>query len=222
MRYRKSSHNLSAPSENPNHGHFSSRDDDSTPRRSAAGPPLFTRADRKDSAQFLRFASPEISFPEVVRSGPGENTNVASVKRAPGVSLLRSFSVDQARSNGEGLPRHRGPSRTWTTPPSETPLSTEPVPATITPKDDQAVKQGVPRWRLLPFFRGDSSHTTTPVDPAPTSGEHTDATASSTTCKPRKGDVVCLGYDTLDDKAMRRLEGRSDHRPVIGSFAIYL
>lgn len=47
-------------------------------------------------------------------------------------------------------------------------------------------------------------------------------TANATTWKPRKGDVVCLGYDSLDDRAMRRLEGRSDHRPVIGSFAIYL
>jgi hypothetical protein len=39
---------------------------------------------------------------------------------------------------------------------------------------------------------------------------------------PRKGDVICLGYDTLDDKQMRRLEGRSDHRPVIGSYALYI
>ncbi|KAG6873244.1 hypothetical protein C0995_001264 [Termitomyces sp. Mi166 len=39
---------------------------------------------------------------------------------------------------------------------------------------------------------------------------------------PRKGDVVCLGYDTLDDRGMRRLEGRSDHRPVIGSYAVYV
>uniref|UniRef100_A0A8H8CKZ1 Inositol polyphosphate-related phosphatase domain-containing protein n=1 Tax=Psilocybe cubensis TaxID=181762 RepID=A0A8H8CKZ1_PSICU len=39
---------------------------------------------------------------------------------------------------------------------------------------------------------------------------------------PRKGDVVCLTYDTLDDRGMRRLEGRSDHRPVIGSYALYV
>lgn len=38
----------------------------------------------------------------------------------------------------------------------------------------------------------------------------------------RKGDVVCLKYHTLDDRQMRRLEGRSDHRPVIGSYAIYV
>ena len=38
----------------------------------------------------------------------------------------------------------------------------------------------------------------------------------------RKGDVVCLKYDTLDDRGMRRLEGRSDHRPVIGSYAVFI
>ncbi|KAG5651927.1 hypothetical protein H0H81_006908 [Sphagnurus paluster] len=39
---------------------------------------------------------------------------------------------------------------------------------------------------------------------------------------PRKGDVVCLSYHTLDDRGMRLLEGRSDHRPVIGSYAVYI
>ena len=39
--------------------------------------------------------------------------------------------------------------------------------------------------------------------------------------KPRKGEMVCLSYKTLDDRGMHRLEGRSDHRPVIGTFAVY-
>ncbi|KAK0470028.1 inositol polyphosphate phosphatase [Desarmillaria tabescens] len=38
----------------------------------------------------------------------------------------------------------------------------------------------------------------------------------------RKGDVICLSYDTLDDRGMRKLEGRSDHRPVIGCYAVYV
>ena len=38
----------------------------------------------------------------------------------------------------------------------------------------------------------------------------------------RRGDVVCLSYETLDDGAMRRLMAKSDHRPVIGSYAIYV
>jgi hypothetical protein len=37
-----------------------------------------------------------------------------------------------------------------------------------------------------------------------------------------RGDVVCMSYGTLDDKEMKRLEGRSDHRPVIGAYAVYL
>ncbi|KZW02792.1 DNase I-like protein [Exidia glandulosa HHB12029] len=38
----------------------------------------------------------------------------------------------------------------------------------------------------------------------------------------RKGDVVCISYSSLDDRQMRRLEGRSDHRPVIGQYAVFL
>lgn len=40
--------------------------------------------------------------------------------------------------------------------------------------------------------------------------------------QPRRGEVICLEYQTLDDDAMYRLEGRSDHRPVIGTYAIYV
>ncbi|KAI0073684.1 hypothetical protein K474DRAFT_1666322 [Panus rudis PR-1116 ss-1] len=39
---------------------------------------------------------------------------------------------------------------------------------------------------------------------------------------PKRGEVVCLGYHTLDDRAMQKLAGRSDHRPVIGSYALYI
>ncbi|KIM27535.1 hypothetical protein M408DRAFT_329976 [Serendipita vermifera MAFF 305830] len=38
----------------------------------------------------------------------------------------------------------------------------------------------------------------------------------------KRGEVQCLEYATLSDREMRRLEGRSDHRPVIGHFAVYL
>ncbi|KAF9474672.1 DNase I-like protein [Pholiota conissans] len=39
---------------------------------------------------------------------------------------------------------------------------------------------------------------------------------------PPRGTVTCLSYDTLDDREMRRLEGRSDHRPVIGAYMVYI
>ena len=72
------------------------------------------------------------------------------------------------------------------------------------------------RW-FRPFFsrdgaqqvQADSSGTATPHPPPPPP-------------PPKRGDVVCLKYDTLDDRGMRRLEGRSDHRPVIGSYALYI
>lgn len=38
----------------------------------------------------------------------------------------------------------------------------------------------------------------------------------------KRGEVRCLEYSTLSDREMRQLEGRSDHRPVIGHFAVYL
>ena len=38
----------------------------------------------------------------------------------------------------------------------------------------------------------------------------------------RKGDMVCISYETLSDREMRRLEGRSDHRPVIGHYAVFV
>lgn len=38
----------------------------------------------------------------------------------------------------------------------------------------------------------------------------------------QKGEIVCNRYDTLSDRQMRQLEARSDHRPVMGHFSIYL
>lgn len=51
-----------------------------------------------------------------------------------------------------------------------------------------------------------------PSSPAPT----------SVVPRRRKGEVVCLGYGTIDDVGMRQLEGRSDHRPAIFAAAVYV
>ncbi|KAF4596457.1 hypothetical protein EYR38_007844 [Pleurotus pulmonarius] len=80
-------------------------------------------------------------------------------------------------------------------------------------KDDTPKGASTPKRRsLLPTFFSWDHNTSSP------SGQ---LTTSEPATRPRKGDVICLSYDTLNDKAMRRLEGRSDHRPVIGSYAIY-
>jgi hypothetical protein len=64
--------------------------------------------------------------------------------------------------------------------------------------------------------------TAAPSSSLPGSGEPDGASASTESPRPRKGDIVCLSYRTLDDRGMRRLEGRSDHRPVVGVYAIYV
>jgi hypothetical protein len=68
---------------------------------------------------------------------------------------------------------------------------------------------------------------TAAASPSPSPGNGLDgasagAVAAAESSRHRKGDVVCLSYRTLDDRGMRRLEGRSDHRPVIGVYAIYV
>ena len=86
-----------------------------------------------------------------------------------------------------------------------------------------------PRWRLLSFLSRDGEATRDVDDAvavaralASSSGGPDAVTIATESPRPRKGDVVCLSYRTLDDRGMRRLEGRSDHRPVIGVYAIYV
>ncbi|KAI6099831.1 hypothetical protein F5141DRAFT_1143826 [Pisolithus sp. B1] len=73
-------------------------------------------------------------------------------------------------------------------------------------KDPTPTPPASTRWRFFPFRR-DTSQT---------------ATQDSWASQFARGEVVCLGYNSLDDRGMRRLEARSDHRPVIGSYAVYL
>lgn len=111
--------------------------------------------------------------------------------------------------------------------------------------------RGHPRWRLLSFRSRDPEVARDAADaaaatdadadsesatraaanatpPSPSQGDRgldgaaPAAPAAAESPRPRKGDVVCLSYRTLDDREMRRLEGRSDHRPVIGVYAIYV
>ncbi|KAH7928268.1 DNase I-like protein [Leucogyrophana mollusca] len=66
------------------------------------------------------------------------------------------------------------------------------------------------RWRFFPFRRETSQTVVSQETMAGLLPHH-----------PR-GDIVCIDYSSLDDRGMRRLEGRSDHRPVIGSYAVFL
>lgn len=69
-------------------------------------------------------------------------------------------------------------------------------------------------FSFLPFLRDGATQSAVPERP-PT-------LESLPPPSPQKGDVICLEYNTLDDRKMGRLEGKSDHRPVKGSFALYI
>lgn len=90
-------------------------------------------------------------------------------------------------------------------------------PPPVPPKDSQQSHTSI-FWRnLLPPFRSrDAPRLLSAGLETPPLQEPSPAPP------PRRGDVVCLGYHTLDDKGMKRLMGRSDHRPVIGSYALYI
>lgn len=91
-------------------------------------------------------------------------------------------------------------------------LDPQPVPAAAGPR----------RWFSLQFLsaihnlhagpspRSPATRTSQVIPPVPPPPRH------------RKGDMVCISYETLSDKEMRRLEGRSDHRPVIGHYAVFV
>ncbi|KAI0701222.1 hypothetical protein BC835DRAFT_1411617 [Cytidiella melzeri] len=120
---------------------------------------------------------------------------------------IRSRRVSLSSNEPSSLTTSNARSQADTTaPPPVPPKDFLPPPAPVTSL-----------WKslsFLPFLRDGSAHNTPPeMPPRPVTG---------TLPPPRKGDVVCLGYATLDDRQMRRLEGRSDHRPVIGSYALYI
>jgi len=124
-------------------------------------------------------------------------------------NLRRSFSAGQSphsQSQMTSPPSSKAPSYSSSPPrdSSRTDLS-PPVPS----KDLGPLI--LSRWRFFPFLNREVPETLIePDDPIPD------------LASPKTGDVICLSYNTLDDRGMRRLEGRSDHRPVIGSYAVYL
>jgi len=123
-------------------------------------------------------------------------------------SLLRrsSFPAPQISSPVDS------PSQRTTPPLSPRKTSIDDTPPPVPPKDPHLSA----RWRFLSFKSRD-----TPVQPV-TVFDTPVTPAVPVTARHNKGDVVCLSYDTLDDRGMRRLEARSDHRPVIGSYAVYV
>ncbi|KAH6909187.1 hypothetical protein BKA70DRAFT_1277736 [Coprinopsis sp. MPI-PUGE-AT-0042] len=74
----------------------------------------------------------------------------------------------------------------------------------------------ISRWRFLPSFLSPTMSRTSTIE-----SEEEPLPPPTPPVVHRRGDVECMEYNTLDDRRMRRLEGRSDHRPVFGSFVAY-
>ena len=143
-------------------------------------------------------------------------------------SLARVQSFDPATPPGGRVPlRHAAtiqtvmPGEASSTTLIPSPLSPE-SPVDISSPAHASASPSAPvfRW-LLPFLYRDGAHNGTIHPPDPLSATST-IQAPPPPPPPRRGEIICLKYDTLDDRGMRRLEGRSDHRPVIGTYAVYI
>lgn len=168
-----------------------------------------------NAAPFSRFVSPAKSLQHSKSIETFPNPERPALPRqqmhAGGVPLRRSLSATPspqmhaiASSTSNGSP-------SLPSTPGDVTLTPPPVP----PKDHILVPTPT-RWRFFPnFLSREPTQDLIPQHERPPTPEPTPA-------PPRKGDVVCLSYRTLDDRQMRRLEGRSDHRPVIGSYAVYI
>jgi hypothetical protein len=195
----------------------------STPDESAGANLLFP---------FTRYFLPARPHPQSNTSSPGPNITVDLTDKpddapAPAVSLVPQESRRSSNA-GAAVPLHGRP-RSYSASLAETPVmetgvlppsasfpprrATTPirlldeVDSTSAPLRDQTRLVGQRRW-FFPFPSFLTSRQT--AEPIP-----------STPAPHKKGDVICLSYDALDDRAMRKLEGRSDHRPVVGVYAVY-
>ncbi|TDL25516.1 DNase I-like protein [Rickenella mellea] len=120
----------------------------------------------------------------------------------------------RGRSYSLALPKPTSDSPTTDSPRqgSNTQIQTSSNPSPLVPARGSHSRKGP--WSKLTLRSRESSNTPTRASTPLATDLHPR--------RPRRGDVIPLSYDTLDDQAMHRLEGRSDHRPVIGSYAIYV
>lgn len=156
---------------------------------------------------FARLLHPHLHNP----SGPGlihavsmEPQPQPSVSVSPVVTPRpRSFSTSEGREKPTVGSPPRGVSVGT---PRREDLSVESSPAQtlVVPPGD-----GSSRWRFFRPFTRESTAPTMVAEPEPEPEPEVGAR--------HRGDIVCVSYGTLDDKAMQKLGGRSDHRPVIGA-----
>ncbi|KAF9466458.1 Endonuclease/exonuclease/phosphatase [Collybia nuda] len=175
--------------------------------------PSSTPAMLDSSGPISRFIQPPERLDKFPYSRSIENLPIKSSTKAS----TRDVDIGRRRSNSVTSSSKPPPLNLETTrrATASAALPSAPMISPIPSKDHTPTSSF--RWRFLPSFLSHTSSVTqssTSIDPV--------ASADIPPILPRKGDIACLAYNTLDDRGMRRLEGRSDHRPVIGSYAIYL
>ncbi|QRV74734.1 phosphoglycerate mutase family protein [Ceratobasidium sp. AG-Ba] len=124
------------------------------------------------------------------------NLHNSQNQHGPGLIHAVSMEPEPQPPAGLGLPRPRS-------------LSTsegEAPPPVAPPKDES-------RWWFFNRRQSEPPEPPPPAEPEPQTVEQEEH---------KRGDIVCLSYGTLDDRAMQRLGGRSDHRPVLGTYAVYI
>ncbi|KAF8599695.1 DNase I-like protein [Ceratobasidium sp. AG-I] len=160
---------------------------------------------------FARLLHPHLHNP----SGPGlihavsmEPQPQPSVIVSPGATPRpRSFSTSEGREKptvgspprGVSVGTPRRPDISVDSSPAQTLVSS--------PNDNSS------RWRFFRPFTRDSTAPTMVAEPEPEPEPEPESKVQTR----RRGEIVCVTYGTLDDKAMQKLGGRSDHRPVIGT-----
>ena len=188
----------------------------------------------QDSQSSLPTPRPPSSAPPVpsVARAQGKRLpqvrSVESFRQSSSSELSRIQSLDPAVTPGGRVPFRHANTISPVMPVGESPSATLVPSSPVAP--DSPVDMSAPSHpsaspsapvfrRLLPFLYRDQGATQLADQSSAGSGVLPPPPEPPL---PRRGDIVCLKYDTLDDRSMHRLEGRSDHRPVIGTYAVYI
>lgn len=156
---------------------------------------------------FARLLHPHLHNP----SGPGLIHAVSMEPQPqPNVSVSplvtprpRSFSTSEGREKPNVGSPSRGVS-IGTPRRADVSVDSSPAQTLVAPPGDSSS-----RWRFFRPFTRESTAPTMVAEPEPEPEPEVETR--------RRGEIVCVSYGTLDDKAMQKLGGRSDHRPVIGA-----
>lgn len=174
------------------------------------GSPKLTKSHSVEQLSSVAAKLPSRRSPPILSrsSGDGDAETTVLQRSVTSISLVQSNTIQPIITT----PRRPNSSRSRTVSHSSISAPLHHAPQAI---GVHGPTHPAPKWSFLRFLTRDSSQTS--ILP-----ERPSTPDSAVKRHPRKGEVVCLDYRTLDDKGMRKLEGRSDHRPVIGSYAIYV